>query len=436
MEAGNALVEELWKNQRQANLLFDLFDKIQLLNRQSAEKFVGIRLRGISTEKLLDSIQEALEFYNEMWELGPFAELIDFYLSAELRGGLLKEGVPEKDIAHIVSVLSTPEEESFSRKAEKSFLKIAAEIERRKLSLQKAFSDRAIVSMLEAHLSEYYWVSCNYFSFSGLGMSSLKKLVESALGKEKTALEKLSEFGSQQNSFLREKEALLKKYCFGKKTVFHFNLLQKVAVVYDDRKKSQMYSFYSVGRMLKELARRLKVNSDLAKYVLPQELSDFVSGKISSNDLYERRQYSFIDFNVLPPKILTGEAARKAEQELWKSSDLSQDEVNGTSASPGKIIARARVITSSKNLSELQKGEILVTGMTSPDYVPFLSKVVGMITDDGGITCHAAIIAREFGIPCIVGTKVATRAIKTGDLLDLRANHGLARIIERIEKIA
>ncbi len=156
-----------------------------------------------------------------------------------------------------------------------------------------------------------------------------------------------------------------------------------------------------------------------------------MSGKITIRVLEQRRAHSFIDYNTHPPKMVTGKKAQKKEEELWKSSTLSQNDISGSCACPGKVVGVARVIRSKKQLHELQPNEILVTGMTDPDFVPYLKKAIGIITDDGGITSHSAIISRELKIPCIVGTKIATRLIKTGDMVDLRAHHGLARIMEK-----
>ena len=67
--------------------------------------------------------------------------------------------------------------------------------------------------------------------------------------------------------------------------------------------------------------------------------------------------------------------------------------------------------------------------MTSPEYIFVMRKAVAIITDAGGLTCHAAIVSRELGIPCIVGTKIATKIFKTGDLIEVDANTGIIKKI-------
>ena len=77
----------------------------------------------------------------------------------------------------------------------------------------------------------------------------------------------------------------------------------------------------------------------------------------------------------------------------------------------------------------MKKGEILVSSMTHPDYSIGFQKAKAIITDEGGVSSHAAIVAREMKIPCIIGTKIATRALKDGDRVEVDANKGVIRKI-------
>ena len=96
----------------------------------------------------------------------------------------------------------------------------------------------------------------------------------------------------------------------------------------------------------------------------------------------------------------------------------------GESASPGNASGVVIIIRSPKDINRAQKGQILVTPMTSPDFVPAMKKVNGIITDKGGQTSHAAIVSRELGVPCVVGTKTATKLLKDGDIVTLNGTTG------------
>ena len=98
--------------------------------------------------------------------------------------------------------------------------------------------------------------------------------------------------------------------------------------------------------------------------------------------------------------------------------------LEGYGASPGVASGVVKVIKNLDEIDKIQKGDILVTEMTSPDYVPAMEKSSAIVTNAGGSTCHAAIVSRELGIPCIVGTKKATEVLKEGMTITVDASHG------------
>lgn len=103
--------------------------------------------------------------------------------------------------------------------------------------------------------------------------------------------------------------------------------------------------------------------------------------------------------------------------------------VKGAPASPGQVSGKVHVILDPSRIDEFKDGEILVTEMTAPDWVPAMKKAKAIVTDSGGMTCHASIVSRELGIPCIVGTKsrgaAATTTIKDGAEVTVDASHGI-----------
>lgn len=86
--------------------------------------------------------------------------------------------------------------------------------------------------------------------------------------------------------------------------------------------------------------------------------------------------------------------------------------LQGMSASAGKAKGKVKIILNPSGIGKMRKGDILVTEMTNPLFVPAMEKAAAVVTDEGGITCHAAIVSRELGIPCVVGTKKATKILK------------------------
>ena len=115
----------------------------------------------------------------------------------------------------------------------------------------------------------------------------------------------------------------------------------------------------------------------------------------------------------------------------WLSSDgEGAGPLTGRPASPGVAEGFARVLIRVDQIGELRDGEILVAPVTSPSWTPVFHRIAGAVLDTGGIMCHAAIVAREYGLPAVVGTGTGTKTIKTGDRLHVDADAGVVTILE------
>ena len=111
-----------------------------------------------------------------------------------------------------------------------------------------------------------------------------------------------------------------------------------------------------------------------------------------------------------------------------QSEDLR--EITGISGSPGVIEGIARVVQTVDEFDEVREGDILVCQMTNPAWVVLFTKIAGLVTDTGGTTSHPAVLAREFGIPAVIGTSVATQRIATGDRIRVDGTAGRVEILE------
>ncbi len=116
-----------------------------------------------------------------------------------------------------------------------------------------------------------------------------------------------------------------------------------------------------------------------------------------------------------------GEAAAKA------AGPQGEILLKGLGAAPGAGSGRARIVRELTDADGLGKGDILVTHMTAPDWVPLMRRSAAIVTDSGGMTCHAAIVSRELGIPCVVGTAEATTKLRDGELITVDAGQGVVR---------
>ena len=106
---------------------------------------------------------------------------------------------------------------------------------------------------------------------------------------------------------------------------------------------------------------------------------------------------------------------------------LGAELIKGLGAAPGLASGPVRVIAELKEATRLNAGDVLVTHMTAPDWVPLMRKAGAIVTDSGGMTCHAAIVSRELGIPCLVGTGEATSRLRDGEVVTVDATHNVVR---------
>ena len=129
------------------------------------------------------------------------------------------------------------------------------------------------------------------------------------------------------------------------------------------------------------------------------------------------------------PETVFSQKKEKEETVVEATTTERKIVAKGLPASPGKAAGRAHVIENPEDIDDFKEGEILVTTMTAPDWVPAMKKAKAIVTDAGGMTCHASIVSRELGIPCIVGTKSrseeATKTITDGQMITVDATNGI-----------
>jgi pyruvate,water dikinase len=131
-----------------------------------------------------------------------------------------------------------------------------------------------------------------------------------------------------------------------------------------------------------------------------------------------------------PQMIMLFGITTKRIQE-WLSSDRNNETaLTGFPGSSGVAEGRARVILSAEGIDRLREGEILVAPTTSTSWTPVFGRIAAAVLDVGGIMCHAAIVAREYGLPAVVGTGTGTKRIKTGDRIRVDADAGIVTILE------
>jgi pyruvate, water dikinase len=123
--------------------------------------------------------------------------------------------------------------------------------------------------------------------------------------------------------------------------------------------------------------------------------------------------------------ILQSRPVTSTGHEAGEAGEAGEVLLRGLGAAPGSASGRVRLVGSLSEASTLQDGEVLVTHMTAPDWVPLMRRAAAIVTDSGGMTCHAAIVSRELGIPCVVGTGDATARLRDGEEVTVDAGRGV-----------
>lgn len=199
---------------------------------------------------------------------------------------------------------------------------------------------------------------------------------------------------------------------------------------FDFKKLKLSHKNLKVQKHLKEIISHLKIKSDAKR----KKLQKVLKAKFANNYLLgyfetiSTKDYGlwFIDYNrILGEKY--ADYSFRIDQ-----NNKATGAINGLTASRGIATGKVKVLDPQSTTNvDIEKGDVLVCEMTTPDHVIHIQKVAAIVTDKGGVLSHAAIVAREFSIPCIVGTKNATLELKDGDLVEVNADKGTVKIINK-----
>jgi phosphoenolpyruvate synthase/pyruvate phosphate dikinase len=193
------------------------------------------------------------------------------------------------------------------------------------------------------------------------------------------------------------------------------------------REKDELFA--RSDKFFKECVEALDGNRQLANLILKSEFPD----KLPSEETLLSRATGIvtIDGDKVFFSRLTDFSATYPEYvfEDMQSSVGEVSELKGQVAYKGTVTGTVKIVKNVRAMEHVKKDDILVSPMTTPDFLPAMKLAAAFVTDEGGMMCHGAIVAREMKKPCIIGTKFATQILHDGDLVEVDANNGVVRIL-------
>ncbi len=276
--------------------------------------------------------------------------------------------------------------------------------------LKKLSENKKLWSLISRHLKEYEWVGTHHFWGEPLSLSKfLKDLEHYQIDKNKRP--KKIKFSSDLNFKLR----LSGEFIYWR---------QYLAEIFD-------LIVYRQREFLTTVAKSLGLKYEELMYLTPREVQACLNGaKVDLLLLAKRKKDCCVSWFDNKEFIFQESTDINYLKKMFLENFKKVDSLAGVPAYPGRVRGRAKIFLIPENFSKMNTGDILVTTMTTPDFVPLMKRAGGIVTDVGGLLSHAAIVSRELGKPCVIATKAATKIFKDNDLIEVDAEKGIVRLIK------
>ncbi len=349
---------------------------------------------------------------------------------------LLPDTISAENKVEIVTVLSLPLEANYLVREEIAWGNLVKKMHGKFGGSLPTLEGYDFVE-LENHVREYGLLN----TADGLSPWTKNDLYKRLQGNltDRVVLSAEAVFNTKQEELRKKHENIIKRYRVPKEVE---RLCRVIAEIGQLR-----LSIRTEGWMPLQYIRRTELFPQLVRHVpysqiqleacRYQELLNILDGdySLTPGELEERERLVF--FGILGGKevLWSGNEAEKKINELVPEFDQGVTEIKGQPAMRGRVTGVCYVLKWDagdplKEIESMPDGAILVAGQTRPQLMPAIRKASAIITDEGGIMSHAAIVSRELGKPCVIGTKVATHVLKSGDRVEVNADQGVIKILE------
>lgn len=273
--------------------------------------------------------------------------------------------------------------------------------------------------MFQRHCNRYYWVENNYFA---------KVLNWQYFAKQAYHFVKNRDFTVENFEMTKNKKRLILRRLHNRYLARVVRMSELATHMQDYRKMTLVRFSHFLDLIFNEMSRRTDLSIDDFRNVIEPEMYDvFIKRSYDKSKLRARAVKNFCFGVNRVYGVYEGNDLKKYVNESeFKDKPHEQRIIRGVAACPGLVVGLVRIVKDTKR-AVFRNGEILVTNNTTPEFVPFMKRARAIITEQGGITTHAAIISRELKVPCIIGTGVATKVLRDGDRVEVDAFKGIIR---------
>ncbi|MCD4694044.1 hypothetical protein K8R62_01670 [bacterium] len=388
-----------------------------------------------STKELLDLYKKFnnifLNFYGyaTLMALMGYSQDNALYKKADRTLKEKTRNCPEKFAEYLVT-LTNPQQRLKSKDFELEILKITKDVKKSanntKFKIKKNYKDK-----IDRLKEKWEWMTFDFTNNSRMNDDYLVNLI---FEKFKIDIDgKIEEIKNYEKITKKEFNKLAKKLKLNKEEISSFQFISDLGYYKWAREYGFQGSYYNLKFLQDEIGRRKKLNSLENKYLLVDELK-YLSDEELKKIAQERMKFSFMIYDIKKGlQSLVGKATRDRFEKIKFTKleiDKKLEKIKGTPARAGIVKGVVKIVNTSEDMFKMKKGNILVSVATTPEIIVAMKKAAGIITDEGGITCHAAIVSRELGIPCVVGTRMATQVLKHGDMVEVDANKGIVKLIK------
>jgi len=332
-----------------------------------------------------------------------------------------------KDVGKILQTLSSVSINSMVKFERLNFLKKLIKIQKI-YKVSKNWQDKKIKKIIFGHWYEFGGCSFkhdgNYYKLEDFDKRFLKHLKTNAGAK----IRRINNEEIEDRKIVKGILAGLKKYPEISKHVFW--LRKMMAYRNCDEEYYYNYALHCWDFYL-EIIDRLKLEEADDFWLLSKkEIVGGLLGKNNPKKIVRERKLKGATIKQVGNAIKVWTGVKKED---WHEVEIGENEVlKGFAAYKGRIMGKVKIIFDPrKERGKFEEGNVLVTSMTTPDFVPLIKKAAAIVTDEGGLLCHAAIVARELKTPCLIGTKTASKTLKDGDLVEVDANSGKVTVIKK-----